>query len=225
MKKVLLCSVASFAIAATLMSGLAQIQTQAPLPLVPEPLPLAPATTVPPAVLPEALAPATNAPAFQAPADGAKAEKAKPAAKPKPKVVAPPSVRGKIEAIDRTEMTLSVEAKGKAHLFRVTSNTRFFRESKPATFAEAMEGEEVTVIVKSLKPAKPEALTVRYVVKAGDEGIKAAKPKAKKAAPHKTAKPKARKTEPGAKPDQSKPAEAAPLPAPLDAPATPAPLQ
>lgn len=225
MKKVLLYSVATFAIAATLISGLAQIQTQAPPPAMPEPLPLAPATSAPPAILPEALAPATNAPAFQAPADGTKAEKPKPAAKPKPKVVAPPSVRGKIEAIDRTEMTLSVEAKGKAHLFRITSNTRFFRDTKPATFAEAMEGEEVVVVVKSLKPAKPEAVTVRYSTKAGEEGIKAVKPKASKAAPHKPAKSKAKKADTGSKAEKNKPAEAAPMPAPLDVPPTPAPVQ
>jgi len=149
------------------------------------PVPAAPTTPAEGAAV--APAPATTglaAPVVAEPAAAKPAQEAPPA-KPKPKKPSKPTYRGKLSALDKTELTLTVKVKNKCHSFQITSETRFIKDGKPAIMADGVVDQEVTVVAKPAKKGKPQvAELVRF-------GGKAAAAKA----PHKTKKTAAKKTE------------------------------
>lgn len=85
----------------------------------------------------------------------------------KPAVRKPPGTpfHGKLEAVDRAAMTLTIAGKTKSRTLHVTSHTRFTKEGKPATFTDGVVGEEVAGTTKKGPDGILEALTVRYGAK------------------------------------------------------------
>jgi hypothetical protein len=131
--------------------------------------------TAPPPTQPGAAAPGTVAPAAAPPAAPLLMEQSSTPppqeaapAKPKPKKPAQPTHRGKLTAADKIAMTFTVESKEKTRTFQVTSQTRFIKGGKPATFGDAELGGQVVVAYKQAKKGKTaEALTVRFASKPG----------------------------------------------------------
>lgn len=89
---------------------------------------------------------------------------AAPKRKVPPKKVAPalPTTRGTVAKLDNVAMTLTVDAKGKEHAFKVTSKTRIFADGKPGIFGDGKLGENVTVEYRAGKDQTKEALSVRF---------------------------------------------------------------
>jgi hypothetical protein len=104
----------------------------------------------------------------------------------KPKPPSAPTFKGKVSALDKVALTLSVASKDKTRVFSITPQTRFFRNGKPATFAEGEVDEDVAVVAKAARKGKQEAVTVRYGTGGGAKEKPAPKPSAKKPA-HKAA--------------------------------------
>jgi hypothetical protein len=92
-----------------------------------------------------------------------------PPAKPKPKAPAKPTYKGKLTALDKTALTLTLDVKGKARTFQITSETRFLKDGKPAVMDAGAVDEMVTVVAKPAKKGKLQvAESVRYGGKAAD---------------------------------------------------------
>src|SRR5436190_2893805 len=127
------------------------------------PVPAAPDLTLP-APAPEVAIPAetgTNAPA----AHSKKASKAsKDGKKEGKKADAPknPTLRGTVNSINTTNMTVTVEVKGKEEVVKVTSQTRVFADAKPAILGDAKQGEKVVIEYKTGKDKSKEATALRF---------------------------------------------------------------
>jgi len=83
---------------------------------------------------------------------------------------------GKLKAIDATAKTITIGER----TFQVTSDSKIFKNDKPATLADAAVGEEAGGSYKKTEDGKLDVLTVHFGAKA--EGSVAAKPKKKKEA-------------------------------------------
>ncbi len=100
-------------------------------------------------------APRENAPPKSPPSA---AEKSTPARKP-----AAYPFRGTLKAVDRDAMTLILAGKDKDRVIRITSQTRFTREGKPATLEDALlNGQVAGTVRKSADGRSEEAVTVRF---------------------------------------------------------------
>jgi hypothetical protein len=75
--------------------------------------------------------------------------------------------RGKLEAVDNVEKTLTVKTKEKDKVwkFQVTSHTKLSKEGKPATLTDAVVGEDVVGFAKEVSAGKFEAVSIRLAVK------------------------------------------------------------
>jgi hypothetical protein len=134
-----------------------------------------------------AVAPATTAPAGPILGEPAAAKPVQeaPPAKPKPKKPGKPTYRGKLSAVDKTALTLTVNVKDKARTFQITSETRFTKDGKPATMGDGVVDGEVTVVAK---PAKKGKLQVAESVRFGGKAATAKSPqKTRQTAGKKTA--------------------------------------
>lgn len=58
---------------------------------------------------------------------------------------------GKVKAIDKTAMTVTLEGKEKERVVTVTSETKISKDGKPATFADVTAGETVRGQVKKVE--------------------------------------------------------------------------
>lgn len=100
------------------------------------------------------------APETTAPPPPAKAPKA-PAKKGKTSNASYP-FRGKLKVFDKDAMTFTVAGKDKDRVFRITSQTRFFKDGKPATLSDAIIDGEVAGTVRKGVDGKEEAISVRF---------------------------------------------------------------
>ncbi len=73
--------------------------------------------------------------------------------------------RGKLAAVDKKEMTISIEGKEKKRIVHITSQTRISKEGKPATLDEAAVGEDVAGLVSRTADGKEEAISLRIGAK------------------------------------------------------------
>jgi hypothetical protein len=69
--------------------------------------------------------------------------------------------RGKITAIDKTAMTLSLAGKEKARVFVITAETKLFKDAKPATLNDVAVGEDVGGRARITSDGKQEIITLR----------------------------------------------------------------
>lgn len=100
---------------------------------------------------------------------------AKPAAPPKAKTT---SFTGKLAAADKVAKTLTLDEKAK-RVLDVTSETIITKNGKPATFDDAVLGEEIHGTFKKTEDGKLIAVTVNY----GAKSTSAKAPPAKKTPP------------------------------------------
>ena len=115
------------------------------------------------------------------------AEKAAPPAKAEKKKganVVP--FQGKISALDKIAMTITLEGKEKNRTISVTSKTKIMKAGKPATFDDARVGEEVAGQLRNTD-GKLEASSLRL-------GPKPEKAKPEKTKPEKAAKKEKKET-------------------------------
>jgi len=192
-------------LAASLFAGgpaFAQIATN-PLPTA---APLDQPVTAQPPTLPATVTPDvdTNLPAGLAtPAAAPIAPATNHVAKPKPAVPQLPTARGTLSAIDKVAMTVTLDAKGKPEVFKVSSKTRVFAESKPAMFSDAKVGDKAVIEYRNAKDKSKEALTVRL----GGPGAPTVD-KDKKAPAKKASIKKKKAAAPAKKSDKAVPADA-----------------
>ncbi|HEY9174791.1 MAG TPA: DUF5666 domain-containing protein [Verrucomicrobiae bacterium] len=84
---------------------------------------------------------------------------------------------GKISAVDKTAKTITVRER----TFQITSETRISKAGKPATFDDAVVGEEVGISYVKADDGKLTAQSVRIGPRPeGDKGTKGASKEAKK---------------------------------------------
>lgn len=108
------------------------------------------------------------------------AEKAAPPAKAeKKKAVTAVPFQGKINALDKIAMTITLEGKEKTRTIFVTSKTKIMKDGKPATFDDARVGDEVAGQVRETD-GKLEAASIRLGPKPAKTGTE--KTKSEKAA-------------------------------------------
>ena len=69
---------------------------------------------------------------------------------------------GKLAAVDKTAMTITLEGKETQRVFQITSDTRITKTGQPATLDDAMVGEEVAGTFKKTEAGRMEALSVRF---------------------------------------------------------------
>jgi hypothetical protein len=72
---------------------------------------------------------------------------------------------GKLNAVDKAAMTLTLEGKEKKRVIQITAQTRIMKAGKPATLGEAIVGEEVAGQAIKTGDGKEEALSVRLGAK------------------------------------------------------------
>jgi hypothetical protein len=80
---------------------------------------------------------------------------------------------GKLAAVDKTAMTITLEGKEAQRVFQITSDTKITKTGNPATLDDAVVGEEVGGNYKKTDDGKLETLSVRFGPK--PEGEKPAK--------------------------------------------------
>jgi IMP dehydrogenase/GMP reductase len=68
--------------------------------------------------------------------------------------------QGKVKSTDKTAMTITLEGKEKERVIGVTSETKFTKEGKPATFGDVATGENVRGQVKKTPEGKENAVSV-----------------------------------------------------------------
>lgn len=68
--------------------------------------------------------------------------------------------QGKVKSTDKTAMTITLEGKEKERVISVTSETKFTKEGKPATFGDIATGENVRGQVKKTPEGKENAVSV-----------------------------------------------------------------
>lgn len=92
--------------------------------------------------------------------------------------------RGKLKVFDKDAMTFTVAGKDKDRVIRITSQTRFAKDGKPATLSDAVIDGEVAGTVRKGVDGKEEAVSVRF-----GAAPKAEKPTGKSAPKKETTKP------------------------------------
>jgi hypothetical protein len=142
------------------LSVIAQDANPQPAPVADPNAPVLP-TPVPPDLDPTipAQIPAVDTNVTTAPAEEPQKAPPKPKKKPAPRI---PTLRGMAGAINTTNMTLTVDVKGKEEVVKITSQTRIFADAKPAILADAKQGEKVLVEYKTGKDKSKEALALRF---------------------------------------------------------------
>ncbi|MBI4326605.1 MAG: hypothetical protein HY674_15270 [Chloroflexi bacterium] len=91
-------------------------------------------------------------------ADAAKAPKAEQKAKKSSRA----PFQGKLKAVDKTAMTLTIELKDKSRTIKLSPETRFLKAGLPATLADAVVGEPVAGQVIKKDDGTEEAVSVRF---------------------------------------------------------------
>lgn len=89
--------------------------------------------------------------------------------------------RGKITAIDKTAMTLSLAGKEKPRVFVITPETKLFKDAKPATLNDVAVGEEAGGRARITPEGKQEIITLRIGPKPDGQENPAGTAKPKKA--------------------------------------------
>ncbi len=120
---------------------------------------------------PIAVAQTQNQGVSKPPVTGEPAAKEKKASKP-----AGVPFRGKIEALDKTAMTVTLAGKEKSRVIHVTSSTRFMKDGKPAIFGDLAIGDAAVGQVRKTEDGKEEAMVMRV----GEKPAAEAKPEKKK---------------------------------------------
>lgn len=69
---------------------------------------------------------------------------------------------GTLKAVDKVGMTVTVESGGKSTTYCVTSNTKFFKDKKPAILADGVIGEAVSGVAKKTKGGTLELISVNF---------------------------------------------------------------
>ena len=90
---------------------------------------------------------------------------------------------GKLAAVDKQAMTLSIAGKEKNRVLHITSETRITKAGKPATLQEGVAGEEVAGQAIKNADGTEKAATVRFGPKPGAKEGEKAKTDKKPAAP------------------------------------------
>ena len=70
--------------------------------------------------------------------------------------------RGTLKAVDKAAMTLTIAGKEKDRVVYLTSETRYTKDGKPATLADAAVSGEVGGYAKKGKEGRTEAVSVRF---------------------------------------------------------------
>ncbi|MSU19858.1 MAG: hypothetical protein EXS30_00510 [Pedosphaera sp.] len=97
----------------------------------------------------------------------ANAKKPSAEAPAKKKKVVQHSVDGKIKAVDKTSMTITVEGKlNKQHVVHINSQTRMTKVGKPATLNDATVGESLNARVVKSAAGTEDAVSIRLGLKA-----------------------------------------------------------
>jgi hypothetical protein len=81
------------------------------------------------------------------------------------KKVAPHPFRGKVSAVDKAALTISLEGREKARIIHLTSQTRIAKAGKTATLADAAIGEEVAGQAIKAANGHEEAVSLRFGAK------------------------------------------------------------
>jgi uncharacterized membrane protein len=76
-----------------------------------------------------------------------------------------PPLRGKLKAVDSAAGTVTVGT----HTVQITSETTFTKAGQPATLADGVVGEEVTIVYKKTDDAKWNAVKVNFGPKEGKD--------------------------------------------------------
>src|SRR5258706_310600 len=95
---------------------------------------------------------------------------------PKPQTPAAPKdavpFGGKLAAVDKTAMTITLEGKESKRTFQITSSTKLAKAGKPATLDDAVVGEQVGGRYRKTADGKFEAISVRFGPKPESGGDK-----------------------------------------------------
>ena len=95
-------------------------------------------------------------------------------------------IRGKIGAVDKVNLTITLEGKEKSRLIQIKPDTKMTKDGQPATFEAAVVGEEIGGRVKKVGTDQYEAVSLRFGPK--PEGNAEPKPKKKASAKKDTSK-------------------------------------
>lgn len=80
---------------------------------------------------------------------------------------------GTVSAVDRVAKTVTLEGKEKQRVFQVTSETKIFKNKKPATFDDILAGERVGGYVRENADGKSELITLNTGLAPKNEKSKA----------------------------------------------------
>jgi hypothetical protein len=69
---------------------------------------------------------------------------------------------GKLAAVDKAAMTITLEGKETRRVFQLTADTRLTKLGKPATLEDAVTGEDVGGLYKKTEAGTMEAVSVRF---------------------------------------------------------------
>lgn len=70
--------------------------------------------------------------------------------------------RGKLKAVDKAAMTLTIAGKDKDRVVHLTTETKYTKAGKPATLADAVVNEEIGGYARKGEGERTEALSVRF---------------------------------------------------------------
>jgi hypothetical protein len=98
----------------------------------------------------------------------------------KPKRSTLPPLHGNLKAVDSAAKTLTVGE----HTVQITSETKMVKTGQPATLADGVVGEEVTINYRKTDAGKLEALMVRFGPKEGKTEAKKEKKELKRELKH-----------------------------------------
>lgn len=79
--------------------------------------------------------------------------------------------RGKLKSVDKGAMTLTIAGQEKDRIVHLTQTTKFTKDAKPATLADAVVDQEVAGYAQKGKEGRTEAISVRF-----GPAVKPAKP-------------------------------------------------
>jgi len=100
-------------------------------------------------------------PSFAAPGDDNKDAKPADAAPPPAKKTKGMPLNGKVSSVDKTAKTITVGETEKARVLQVTSETKIYKNNKPATFDDVVVGEKIGAYVRPNAEGKMEIVTLR----------------------------------------------------------------
>ncbi|MCP5516789.1 MAG: hypothetical protein H7A45_05950 [Verrucomicrobiales bacterium] len=84
------------------------------------------------------------------------------AAEPAKRASAGYPFRGKLGAVDKEKLTLTVTTKSSKRTFQLSKDTKFTKNGKPAKLSDGVIGEEVAGYVKKLEEGKQVVTSVRF---------------------------------------------------------------